>query len=292
MPVPWGKAQFDQFYRKEVERYGVPPPRGTTGPYITLGYHWFWTGAGQAGESPYGLTSLPFAQMIVELLGLVAGDAVLLVGCGFAYTSKGLSTLGIRVIGTDLSDYIQAEKGNTEEAEIRAACLAAGVDPDTDQVLGPGATWWNPLDLFMEGGRAAPAIRGKGEILEEELRTRGSRNAVLNRFEANWPGVSPRYIITEEVLNSIPDAEADLVCDYASAGASEWGATVVHMLSPPLESAQAGLNWKTYGAWRTWLNTNGYGSHLILPTVTAIGQGVTLPAGGEPGRVVAYSGLI
>lgn len=248
------------------------------------------------GISWGGTVSPNYPQLLFDVLGLVAGDAVLLVGCGFNGTGQGLTNLGVRVLGTELSTYIQNEKGNTEEGEIRAACIAAGVDPDLDTIRGPSGPI-NPLDLFMEGGRAAPAARGKGEVLQEELRTRGSRNAVLNRFNALWPGVTPRYIITEEVLNSIPDAQADLVCSYCASAATEWGSSVVHMLSPyqlgsdGLHHQALDLNWKTYADWRVWLDANGYSTQLILPTVTARDQGMTLPPGGEVGRVVAYSGL-
>lgn len=285
----WGKAEFDRFYRSPVERWGRPHTR----PSITLHYHWANVISHQAYRPWAGLKTLNRPQMLASLLGLSAGDAVVIVGCGFNGTGLGLTDLGIRVIGTDLSTYIQTEKGNSEEADIRAACIAAGVDPDTDVIRGPSGDI-NPLDLLLEGGRAAPAARGKGEILEEELRVRGSRNAVLNRFGQLWPGTTPSHIITEEVLNSISDNEAALVCDYCANAASEWGATVVHMLSP-LQTAlrQASeLNWKTYAGWRAWLDANSFGAHLILPTVSAEGQGVTVPAGGEPGTVVRYGGLI
>lgn len=284
----WTKAEFDQFYRSMPERWGRPADR----PPIVLNYHWAPILSAQAGASWAGTVSPNFPQLLVNTLGLLPGDGVLIVGCGFNGTGAGLAALGIRVIGTELSAYIQSEKANTEEAELRAAIAAAGIDPDTDMIRGPGMADVNPLDLLMEGGRAAPVARGKGEILEEELRVRGSRNAVLNRFEALWPTVSIRYILTEEVLNSITDAEADLVCSYAGSAASEWGATVVHMLSPlmPGFSQSPLLNWKTYAGWRTWLNTNGYSNQLVLPTVTADGQGMTLPVDGRTDRVVAYSG--
>ena len=286
----WTKTDFDKFYRSNVERWGHPNTR----PGITLNYNWASIISFQSYRPWAGLTTLNRPQLLTNLLGLSSGDAVVLVGCGFNGTGLGLTDLGIRVIGTELSTYIQNEKGNSEEAEIRAACIAAGVDPDNDLIMGPGFAEVNPLDLLLEGGRAAPAARGKGEILEEDLRVRGSRNAILNRFGQLWPGTTPSHIITEEVLNSISDAEAALVCDYASSAASEWGATVVHMLSPLVVGYDQApeLNWKTYADWRSWLDTNGFGSHLILPTVSAEGQGVTVPIGNKPGVVTQYGGLI
>lgn len=284
----WTKADFDRFYRSNVERWGRPHSR----PPIVLNYHWSNIISFQAYRPWAGLTTLNRPQLLANILGLSSGDAVVIVGCGFNGTGLGLTDLGIRVIGTELSTYIQNEKGNSEEADIRAACIAAGVDPDNDLIRGPSGAI-NPLDLLLEGGRSNPQARGKGEILEEELRVRGSRNAVLNRFNQLWPGTTPSHIITEEVLNSISDAEAALVCDYASSAASEWGATVVHMLSPLMvgHTQAPELNWKTYADWRSWLDTNGFGSHLILPTVSAKNQGMTVPVGNEPGVVTQYGGL-
>lgn len=280
MPVWDDKATFDQFYRSGAERWGHPNTR----PQIQLNYHWYPIVQYQTAS---------YAPQLVTVLGINPGDGVILVGCGFNGTGAGLTAAGVNVIGTDISTYIQNEKANTEEAEIRAACVAAGVDPDVDLIIGPsGNADVDPLDLFLEGGRAAPAARGKGEILDQELRTRGSRNAVLNKFEADFPNASIRFIISEELLNSITDAEADLVASYMHDGASEWGSTVVHMLSP-LQTGKTQapeLNWKTYAGWRAWLDANGYSSHLILPTVTASGQGMTFPAENPAGVVTAYSG--
>ena len=286
MPV-WGKPEFDTFYGKNVERWGVPNTR----PSIKLGYHWFWTIAAQSGQNVAGLQSPNFPQLLVQVLGLVPGDAVLLFGCGFNGTGAGLTALGINVIGVDTSSYIDSQKGQTEEAEIRAACLAAGVNPDTDTIWGPpGNVRVNPLDLFLQGGRASPQPRGKGSILAEGMTSRPSRNTVKNALAAN-----PRYVITEEVLNSITDSEALVVCDACQRFVTENGnGTVVHMLSPFQSGASQApsLNWKTYGAWRTFLTANAFPLQRILPTVDGTGQGVAMPLTNPIGVVTAYSGLI
>jgi len=251
-----------------------------------LHYHWFNILQWQASS---------YAPRLYNLLGLQPNQGVVIVGCGFNATGEGLANLGVRVIGVDLSTYINAEKGNTEEADIRAACLAVGVNPDTDFIIGPsGRADVNPLDMFLRGGRSNPQPRGYGQILQEEMRVRGSRNSVINAFNAQYPGVNIRYIITEEVLNSITDNEAGLVCSYAQSAAQEWGSTVIHMLSPFQEGAtqDPSLNWKTYGAWRTWLNTNGFSTQKLLPTVEGSNQGVTVPVDNPAGIVTAYGGLI
>lgn len=263
--MAWGKAEFDRFYQSVGERWGHPNTR----PGIVLHYHWWNIIRWQVSD---------YAPRLAQVLGLNAGDSVVLVGAGFNGTGAGLTALGVEVIGVDTSPYILGEKDATEEAEIRAACLAAGVDPDTDTIWGPpGNVRVNPLDLWLEGGRAAPAPRGKGPILGEDMSSRPSRNSVKRALSGN-----PRFILTEEVLNSIPDADALTLCDMAARFASEnGGGTIVHMLSPlqPGATQDPMLNWKTYGDWRAFLDSNGFAAQRILPTVTS------------PERK-AYSGLI
>ncbi len=282
MPV-WDKAAFDRFYSSGAERYGHPNTR----PQIRLHYHWYPILRPQRSK---------YAPMLFELLGMSAGDDVVLVGGGFNATAEGLADLGVRVIGLDTSDYIQAEKDNTEEAEIRAILIGVGLDPDVDMIIGkPGNVMVRPLDVLLRGGRASPQPRGWGQILGEDMRTNGSKKSVIRAFERQYPNAAVRFVISEEVLNSITDAEALLVCEYAGAAAQDWGATVVHMLSPlfPGKTQAPELNWKTYAGWRAFLDANGFSAQLILPTVTTWDQGETplsvdLPD--RPNTVVAYSG--
>jgi hypothetical protein len=286
MPV-WAKADFDQFYSAGAERWGHPNTR----PQIGLGYHWATFISAQMGVSVNGLISDNFPQLLFDVLSMNSGDSVLIVGAGFNGTGAGLAALGIDVIGIDTSPYIDAEKSQTEEAEIRAAIIAAGLDPDVDKIRGPGGPDADPLDLFLEGGRASPQPRGKGTVLPEDMSKRNSRNTIKAALAS-----TPRYAISEEVLNSITDAEALQVCDYAANFASENGGTIVHMLSPfqPDTTQAPELNWKTYAGWRTFLDANGFSAQLILPTVTAWDQGETplsvdLP--NRPNTVTAYSGV-
>ncbi len=263
----WTKQDFDKFYYKRGEPWGYP---GSRQPIMVHYHNW----------SIHQWQRTVFAPKLAQVLGLVSGQAVILVGAGFNATAEGLNALGIRVIGTDLSTYIQNQKAQTEEAEIRDAIIAAGLNPDTDLILGPdGQKTLDPLEHLLRGGRANPQVRGWGQILGEDLRTNGSRNAVIRAFEEQYPSTPIRYIITEEVLNSITDAEAGLVCDYCQGAAQAWGSTVVHMLSPlHTNTTQAPeLNWKTYAGWRAWLNTRGYLTQKVLPTVTAINQGMFFP---------------
>lgn len=277
MPV-WDKAAFNRFYSSGAERWGHPNIR----PQIRLHYHWYSIIRHQ----------ITLALRLFNVLGLNAGDSLVLVGAGFNGTGAGLEALGVDIIGIDTSAYIQAEKGNTEEAEIRAIIIGVGLDPDIDLIIGePGNVMVDPLDILLEGGRAAPVVRGKGTVLEEDMDKRGSRNTIKAALAS-----SSRYVITEEVLNSIIDAEALQVCDLAAKFTSENGGTVIHMLSPLIlgKTSAPELNWKTYAEWRTVLDANGFSAQLILPTVTAWDQGVTPLSVDLPDRlntVVAYSGV-
>jgi len=277
MPA-WGRTEFDLFYDIGGEPWGRPNTR----PEVRLHYHDYSVGKRQG---------FFYAPLLAALIGLNPGDGVVLVGCGFNWTAEGLVALGAEVVGVDVSSYIQGAKGQTEEAELRDCIVAAGLNPDTYVVPTRGETsqrgiaGMNLLDIYMRGGRAAPQARGYGNILAEDMANNPSRNRVRNALANN-----PRFVITEEMLNSITDAEAlsalqrgaQFVADKAP------GATILHMLSPiqhyptghPLagqqntlqvQGAASGLNWKSYAEWRAFLNANGFSSHGIIPTVTYSG---------------------
>ncbi len=274
----WGKEAFDLYYSHGAERWGHPNTR----PQIILHYHYYPIIRWQ---------TLKHAPRLFNVLGMRAGDSVVLLGAGFNGTGAGLEALGVNVVGTEISDYILKEKDNTEEAEVRAECLLAGVDPDTDLIIGsPGNVMVRPLDVLLEGGMDNPQVRGKGIIISEDMDKRSSRN-VIKRMLVN----KPRYNISEEVLNSITDVEALELCVLMAKFVAENGGTVVHMLSPlfPGKTQAPELNWKRYAEWRTFLDANGFSAQLILPTVTTWDQGETplsvdLPD--RPNTVVAYSG--
>jgi len=277
MPA-WDKSAFDKFYISGAERHGHPNIR----PQIKLHYHWY----------PILQWQASFAPRLFNVLGLVSGQSVTIVGAGFNGTGAGLKRLGIDVIGTDISAYINAEKTNTEEAEVRAECITAGVDPDVDTIIGPpGNVRINPLDLFLDGGRSAPKVREQATVVEEDLSTKRSRNSVDRSLPTR-----ARYCISEEVLNGGTDAEALTVCQRMAQYVSEKGGTVVHMLSPLLAKGPGApeMNWKTYADWRAFLDADGFSAQLILPTVTSWDQGETPLSVDSPNRtnkVVAYSGV-
>lgn len=297
--MAWDAAAFKRFYNMTGEPWGHPGAR----PAVRLHYNWWSITRFQKA----------YAGRVATVLGLNAGDEIVLVGAGLNATGQGLTDLGYPTVACEISDYILGTKDDTDEAEVRAFMAEAGVNPDTEIIDQPAAQNWgvepgsNYLDVYLQGGRAAPKPRGFGVIMAEDLSSNNSRNKVRQALSSD-----PRYLITEEVLNSISDAEALTLCDRLSSAASQTGSTVVHLLSPrqpslPLatETSSAGLiygqwhtlNWKTYAAWRAFLDTNGFSDHKVAPTVTARDQGMTMGINpksnvfADLGQVFAWSGV-
>lgn len=258
----WDKASFDKFYYSGAERWGRPNTR----PQVKTHYNWFPILQWQAKT---------FAPKLVKVLGLLPGQSVFILGAGFNGMGAGLKRLGINVIGTDISEFIIAEKGNTEEAEIRAEIIKVGLDPDVDKVIGPpGNVMIRPLDLWLDGGHDAPKVREQSEVIEEDIASTVSRDRVNGRLPDK-----ARYSISEEVLNGGTDAEALSVCELMAQYVSEKGGTVIHALSPlhPEKGMPEELNWRIYHDWRKFLNAAGFKTQLIMPTVTSTQQGMFMP---------------
>lgn len=270
----WDQTAFDMAYNAAFEGHlgGVPPGRTQE---IRLGYHWFTIGRWQETD---------YAQKLIDVLGLTAGHRVLSVGCGYAWTGVGLAAQGIEYVGTEVSSLILGTMDQTEEADIRARITAVGENPD-------GAHGQMLLNAGLNGGLANPQTRrGNSKILDENLANAGSRNRVMGQLSA-----APTHILGDEVINSIPDNEALTLCDFAEnfRASKAPDARLIHMLSPyQVEerngvteqnrvqaacAAYIGMNWKTYAGWRAFLTANGFATQEIIPTVTAIGQGMHLP---------------
>lgn len=258
------RAAFEGYYKVLAEKCGRPNTR----PPIYLHYNDWHYGEGQRR----------LAANLKDAASLV-GPAVV-IGAGFGWTVEGLLALGVTAIGTDISGYIHSAKLTSEEADIRDYCARAGVDPDTDMVLGPSDhpkavfsdnNWWiRPLDwwLMRSAGPRTAAL-----VIDEDSSTNPSRRAVQLAL-----GSDIAHIVTEELLNSVDDATALTVCDYIeqarTSKLSVSGCTVHHMLSPlqPGGRQSPDLNWKTYADWRAFLDAAGFAHHKIVCTVAVEGR--------------------
>ena len=229
MATTWDKAMFDLAYSSNAEPEGHPNTREA----ITLHYN------------RYTLfpEMLRRAKFFIDHFGLTAASRVLIVGCGFGWTVEALNTLGIAAIGTDVSAYIQGNKGLPEDGDIDTAIRQVGLDPTN----GEGLAHFN---------RLRNSVRTAGTVLNEASTTNQSRNRVKAALASD-----PTLIVTEDLVTSLTDAE----CATLQTNIVRYGGTIpiCHFVTefanpnPPFN-----FNSKSLEDWK-----------LLFPTSTIIGDG-------------------
>lgn len=167
----WTKEQYDTAYRTQIERRmpggGPPPAEGR--PPVFIHYH-KWT-------------MVPIlAQMwanIQPVLNILSTDNVCIIGAGFGWGVDAViaEVAPANIVGVDISDYIAAEMGNTEEAELRDHVTTAGLDPDT----GRGLDVMN----FISDGQP----RNNIVVLQNSASTANERQEIRTALGGNWPSV-------------------------------------------------------------------------------------------------------
>lgn len=189
----WDKAAFDAdyiFYPEPMMPGGAPGDR----PWVQLHYH-------KVMMKP--ILADMWAK-IAPIMAIAPGTPTLVVGAGFGWGIEGAIAQGISpIVGVDISAYVQTEATNTEEAEIRAAITAVGLDPDS----GRGA---EILAFCYDGQpRKDPSI----VVLNEDMQTNTSRQNIRTALGGNWPSV----VIFEEIVNdSVTDQEITFVNNAAN----------------------------------------------------------------------------
>lgn len=276
------RAGYEKYYSEMAESHGWKsgghektgggwwtPPRSSQ---VYVHYNFFHFGQGQ----------VQLAQQMKTAVGL-DNAPVALIGAGFGWTGEGLVAAGTSaVVGTEISPYILSAKDTSDEQDIRDYCARVGIDPDAHWVLGPPN---HPFALFRDGewiirplewwNPRSSTPRSTLTIIDEDGSTGGSRGQIRNAL-----GDDIHHIITEELLNSVTDAEALTVCGFMESIATSrsltptGGADVFHMLSPLQNDLRQSpdLNWKTYADWRALLDANGFSSHKIICTVPVQGR--------------------
>jgi len=122
---------------------------------------------------------------MAPVLAISPSELCLIVGAGFGWGVEAfVSETGCTTVGIDISDYIDAEKSNTEEAEIRAEITAAGLDPDSGQ----GAVILAAVCDFQP--------RTNVIVLKEDASTNTSRQAIRSAL-GGWPTVC----ILEDIID-------------------------------------------------------------------------------------------
>lgn len=200
----WTKADFDANYSFPFDKYlpdGWNEQRD--GPLVRAHYSYHFM-------APF------FAQWwgnIAPAVGLTATDRVVVVGSAFGWGVEALinEVPGITAIGVDISDYVQTEKGNSEEAEFIAEMQAIGKDEDS------------PRGLEIRALARAQRTPNSIQIEQEDLLSNQSRNRIRQALGNQWP----THIITEDLIQTLDDAELTAWVDAAS----NIPATVVHAVS-------------------------------------------------------------
>lgn len=159
------KADFDELYRFRVCRYFGGRPLGSPPTYIH--YHHF-------GMAP--ILAKRWA-LWAPILQIPSSSRVMVLGAGFGWGVEALiAETGVTCVGVDLSDYIATAKDTSEEEEIRAEIIAAGLDPDS----GRGQTILN--------GVVRPGNRTKVVVLQEDVQLNTGRQAIRSAL-GGWPDV-------------------------------------------------------------------------------------------------------
>ena len=182
----WTKEQYDTAYRTQIERRmpggGPPPAEGR--PPVFIHYH-KWT-------------MVPMlAQMwanIQPALNILSTDHLCIIGAGFGWgVEAAIAEVNpANIVGIDISDYIAAEMGNTEEAELRDHVTTAGLDPDT----GRGLEVMN----FISDGQP----RNNVVVLQNDAASGPQRTAIRQALGGNWPSV----VVYEDIVDDTwTDAE-------------------------------------------------------------------------------------
>lgn len=174
----WTKADYDAAYRTRVERH---MPGGAPGPSegraeVRVHYH-KW--------SMQPILANMWATL-QPILNISSAEHVCVVGAGFGWgVDAVVAETGAVVVGIDISDYIAAEQDNTEEAELRAEVVTAGLDPDTGRGL-------EVMNFIHDGQPRANVI-----VLQEDARTNQSRQAIRAALNNNWPSV----VVYEDIID-------------------------------------------------------------------------------------------
>jgi hypothetical protein len=179
----WTKAQYDAAYRILVERRLPGGYSDTSRPQAYVNYH-------KWAMKPV------MAQrwaVIAPILSIPPNTPTLIVGAGFGWGVEEAIANGISpCVGIDISDYVIAEKDNTEEAELRQNLLDVGLDPDS------------PRGQFVMSQIHDGQPRSNVIILQENAQTNTSRQAIRAALNNNWPDVC---IVEDIVDDDTTDAE-------------------------------------------------------------------------------------
>ncbi|MEE8598840.1 MAG: hypothetical protein V3S69_04915 [Dehalococcoidales bacterium] len=172
------KADYDASYKYRVERH---MPGGAPGPSegrqeVWVHYHKVWMQPLLANRW----------AVLQPILNILSTDFLCVVGVGFGWgVDAAIAETSAITVGIDISDYIDAEQGNTEEAELRALVADVGLDPDAGRGL-------EVMNFIFDGQPRTNII-----VLKEDMRTVNSRQNIRTALGGNWPTV----VVYEDIID-------------------------------------------------------------------------------------------
>lgn len=177
------KANWDALWDVGAEgAWGRPNTR----PEVRLNYH---------RQAVITSARQNAAKMIAQW-GWDQDSTVLIVFCGFGWIVEALIEQGVgAVVCVEQSAYIQASKGENEDADLRAAVEAVGLVTNA----GDGLAIFNAL---RNGG--APRSGAAAAIRDESLSTKDSRDRIANAL----PGNNIHAVTYDGWLQTYTDTEA------------------------------------------------------------------------------------
>ncbi len=164
--VGWTKEQYDIAYRWRVERYFGGHPN--TRPEVKVHYHKWAMQPVLAHRW----------SVLAPILNIASTEHVCLVGVGFGWgVDAFIAETGATTVGIDISDYIAAEQSGTEEVELRAEIVTAGLDPDTGRGL-------ELMGHIYDGQPRSNVV-----VLQNDASTGPQRGEIRTALGGNWPSV-------------------------------------------------------------------------------------------------------
>lgn len=181
------------------------------------------------------------AQTMVDTFNIQDGATIVIVGGGFGWSAEAYKSIlpNANIVSTDNSLWVQAEKNNTETADIQQWIAEAGV-------TGEEADVW--LQRFDSG-----LTRATTPVLDEDLLSPASERRVKNALGLTGSEIAD-FAISEDVLPWLTDAEAVNL----SRGMRNVASGVVHMATPRIENPKhpepgEPWNWKSRAGWKVVL---------------------------------------
>jgi hypothetical protein len=234
------KATFDEAYDFGAEGDTGHP---NTRPEVRVHYHRYikWPQARRRAT-----------KLIAALGWTTPGPKMVIVGAGFSWLAEALEVDHgfTHVVGIDISSYIQAEKDNTEDAEIETEITSVGLNPASGEGLGL-------KNKLSDGGARTRASKG---CLNNDLSTGQMRQEVKQALDlqGNTP---PDVIFTESVIENLTDAEFQ----FESNRLQDWAGQLIHFVVTTQEGNTPGMfNWHTLAEWKalapsdTFVDAQGY----------------------------------